>query len=843
MQESLSKKEIYELIGKTDLPKLIESYYPELELNSSGNGRCAAVWRGGTNPNSVALSNKGGTWVYNDFKAGEGGNALQWLMNTQGASKAEAINILKGDSQPLAQHTHHLSKLVTKNTSKNNVKRTVDKIYKYEDTNGEVIHLTYRMKPKEFWQGRPAPENGKVIWGLTEGTYYKLPSGHWSKKKRDGAESIDLLACETILYNLKGVEEARATNTPVIIVEGEKDVDSLKALGIIAACNCGGGGNWTESELQTLSGLDVVVFADNDLPNEKGISKGLKVAEEVCGRLEPLTNFLRGIVTMPHGFNDVSDYIDLGGATKDDILLLINNAQIWVTPTKKTADASKAKTNDIAQPISEKTLSKRSPTDIIEEVFYSLDPELFCDDENKVYVELHVDGHWERCLVYSRRFKQRLRRQYYRLYGKAFTNDSVLSAYIDHLDANAVFDEEQQPVNLRVCGNSTSISIDLGNRQWQAVDIDADGWRVVDRPKHKLIRTSNMHELPIPVEGGSLNELRDLFRVDDSSWTLLVGFLVMCLHPTGPYPILHLIAEQGAGKSNTAKLLKYIVDPDKTMLRTECRTTQNLFIACGSTLLPIFDNLSSISEPMSNAFCTIATGGTHATRMLYEQAEEKTITVSRPVILTGINPIATKSDLLSRSIMINLPNIPEQERLSEEVIRERLKEMLPRLLGALYSAVSQGLKKLAEQKQNNFKPETFTRMMDFERWVLACETSLGLEEGMFHSALFENQYLINEVALEVNCLPKIINNLLDANNNFIKGTATELLSKIDDIADDRDKSAKDYPRSNISLGRLLQQLKPNLRKAGINIDNARDGSNGSNVYRIYKQDNSDTESE
>ena len=70
-------------------------------------------------------------------------------------------------------------------------------------------------------------------------------------------------------------------------------------------------------------------------------------------------------------------------------------------------------------------------------------------------------------------------------------------------------------------------------------------------------------------------------------------------------------------------------------------------------------------------------------------------------------------------------------------------------------------------------------MMDFEQWVLACETSLGLEEGMFHSALFENQFLINEVALEVNCLPKIINNLLDANDNFVKGTETELLSKID----------------------------------------------------------------
>jgi len=61
-------------------------------------------------------------------------------------------------------------------------------------------------------------------------------------------------------------------------------------------------------------------------------------------------------------------------------------------------------------------------------------------------------------------------------------------------------------------------------------------------------------------------------------------------------------------------------------------------------------------------------GGGFSTRTLYENDEETIFDAQRPVILTGIEELATRGDLLDRSLIVTLPNIPEDQRLPEEVI-------------------------------------------------------------------------------------------------------------------------------------------------------------------------------
>ena len=50
----------------------------------------------------------------------------------------------------------------------------------------------------------------------------------------------------------------------VFIPEGEKDVDALRQIGLIATCNSGGAGKWRKEYNQWLSGKNVVVLPDND---------------------------------------------------------------------------------------------------------------------------------------------------------------------------------------------------------------------------------------------------------------------------------------------------------------------------------------------------------------------------------------------------------------------------------------------------------------------------------------------------------------------------------------------------------------------------------------------------
>ena len=80
-----------------------------------------------------------------------------------------------------------------------------------------------------------------------------------------------------------------------------------------------------------------------------------------------------------------------------------------------------------------------------------------------------------------------------------------------------------------------------------------------------------------------------------------------------------------------------------------------------------FDNLSGIRDQLYDALCRLATGGGFATRQLYTDDEEIIFSAKRPIILNGIDDIATRGDLQERSLLIFLPSIPEERRVEESV--------------------------------------------------------------------------------------------------------------------------------------------------------------------------------
>ena len=45
------------------------------------------------------------------------------------------------------------------------------------------------------------------------------------------------------------------------------------------------------------------------------------------------------------------------------------------------------------------------------------------------------------------------------------------------------------------------------------MEIDADGWRVIDTPPVRFRRSAGMLPLPAPVAGGSIEELRPFLNV------------------------------------------------------------------------------------------------------------------------------------------------------------------------------------------------------------------------------------------------------------------------------------------------------------------------------------------
>ena len=67
-----------------------------------------------------------------------------------------------------------------------------------------------------------------------------------------------------VLYNLPAVRAAIASNTPIYVVEGEKDADTLIARGLVATTMPGGAGKWLDIHTMALAGGTVDIVADND---------------------------------------------------------------------------------------------------------------------------------------------------------------------------------------------------------------------------------------------------------------------------------------------------------------------------------------------------------------------------------------------------------------------------------------------------------------------------------------------------------------------------------------------------------------------------------------------------
>ena len=380
------------------------------------------------------------------------------------------------------------------------------------------------------------------------------------------------------------------------------------------------------------------------------------------------------------------------------------------------------------------------------------------------------------------------------------------------LEARAQFDAPEHEVHVRVANRDNCIYIDLADRDWRAIEIDEDGWRVIDTPPVHFRRSSGMKSLPEPVAGGSLNDdLKPLLNVKtDNDFVLTVAWLLAALRPSGPYPVDALAGEQGSAKSMRANFLRALVDPNSVPLRALPRSEHDVFIAARNSHVLAYDNASGLPDWLSDTFCRLATGGGFSTRELYTDQDEVLFGSKRPIILNGIDDIATRPDLADRSIVQTLTAISDERRKLETELWADFERKHPRILGALLDVVSHGLKTLPDVVLDR-KP----RMADFAVWITACEGALW-KKGTFMAAYTGNIQEAVETVLEAEQVATILRAYMDTTPQFA-GTATELLKALNDVASETQQKAKGWPKSPAVLAKRLRRIAPPLRKIGIDV--------------------------
>lgn len=244
--------------------------------------------------------------------------------------------------------------------------------------------------------------------------------------------------------------------------------------------------------------------------------------------------------------------------------------------------------------------------------------------------------------------------------------------------AQAIYDGPEHEVYVRIAAVDGEVLLDLADEKWRAVRITKNGWELVNEPPVRFIRRRGLLPLPIPVTGGSIDELRELVNVgSDEDWSLILAWLVAVLRGTGPYPILIVHGEQGSAKTYCCGILRGLFDPNVAPLRSEPKEPRDLMIAATNSACIAFDNISHIQPWLSDALCRLATGGGFSTRELHSDDNEKLFDATRPILLNGIEEVATRSDLLDRSIIVTLPTIPPDRRRTEAEIEHILQDSHP----------------------------------------------------------------------------------------------------------------------------------------------------------------------
>ena len=436
----------------------------------------------------------------------------------------------------------------------------------------------------------------------------------------------------------------------------------------------------------------------------------------------------------------------------------------------------------------------------------------FWHNHGEPWVTYHVNDHWENWPVQSGRVTRWLIGRYYFHCGKPPSKDALAGA-LAVLEARAIYDGPEYTIHTRLAQSGELIYLDLADVSWGAVEIDRHGWQVIERPPVKFRRARGMLPLPEPVMGGSLDRLWTYMNVvDPKDRILLKAWLVAILRPTGPYAVLAISGEQGSGKSTMARVLRNIVDPNVAPLRAPPHKDLDIAITAQNSWCSAFDNLSRIDPWFADAICRLATGGGHATRKLWTDSDETLFDSQRPVILNSIEDLATRADLLDRSLVITPPPLTKGKRKSEAALWDSFEKDHPLILGALLTAVSVALMNVAKVRTTNLP-----RMADFATWALAAAPALGYTSRDFLAAYNGNRRDANSLALESSPITGPLRRLLNKHNPF-EGTCKSLLEQLDDTRSDSERKSKTWPSSPRALTGALKRITPNLREEGIGVE-------------------------
>ncbi|MBE9604721.1 hypothetical protein IAI18_07575 [Acetobacteraceae bacterium H6797] len=474
-------------------------------------------------------------------------------------------------------------------------------------------------------------------------------------------------------------------------------------------------------------------------------------------------------------------------------------------------------------------------------------PVFWRDTAGAAYATIVFDGTTRRYAVRGREFRNLVRL----IYGDAYPvpsskpggamrpgaiPDQALNEALGSFEAMALRGEVRKP-RVRLCwGESGTVYLDLGGDDWKAVKVTASAWTVVGHADVPLIRPSSMGPLPVPMRqerGAVLAAMVELLNLrppqegqPNDDLRMVVFWLLACLYPEGPYPLLALDGEQGSGKTTTSKMLRRLVDPSIADARAMSRDERDLVVAARGSRVLAFDNLSSLSPEMADALCRIATGGGFSGRSLYSNDEEYVLEVCNPVLLNGIPSMMSRPDLADRSLPVTLPPIPDDRRKPEEEVWKAFEAARPAILGMLLDGVVEVLRRLP-----GLTIARLPRMADFARLCAAAAPAFGWEADDVLATLGRSRKAVEAAVIDGDEFIQALLGMIEGGKRWT-GTASELLERLGSQVPLATSKQRSWPANATALSKKLKRIMPVLRRNGLNVVMPTHGGRGGRIIRL-----------
>lgn len=398
------------------------------------------------------------------------------------------------------------------------------------------------------------------------------------------------------------------------------------------------------------------------------------------------------------------------------------------------------------------------------------------------------------------------------LEGKYFS--MVLKAAI----SKATYEGKEITTFQRIARKNEVIYYDLNNSNSEIVKVTTDGFSIERNGTNvPFLQNSTMLEQVKPkldAEIEDVSRIKKYVTLNETDYKLFLILLITSFIEDISHPLLIINGSQGSAKSTLTRIYKKIVDPTIVEISAMPHKKEDLTLQLEHEYTCCFDNLVSIKNDVSNIMCMAITGGAHAKRKLYTNSDMVIYSFRRCIVLNGISWLSSQSDLLDRSIIVNLDRIKDQDRKTDEKIFNGFKQDLPYILGGIFKTLSKAM-----EIQPDLKVENLPRLADFGTWGYAVAEVLGIGGEEFLKLYKDNQTNITREILFSN---PVAYALFEFMKKRLKHECSieQLYTELCDIADTKNINKNDtmWARSPAYLSRRLNQLKVNLEQEKIFFD-------------------------